>query len=67
MNELSDPSVKATDPSVVHVRVEMDRAAVDPVGTCTLERGGGRRQAPVAQPEHMWSRSPMTLDEPEAF
>ena len=37
--------------------VAMDlRVAVDPVGTCTLESGGGRRHAPVAQPEQKWSR-----------
>ena len=48
---LTEPSEKATDPSVVHVRSETLMVAVEPVDTCTLERGGGRRQAPVAQPE----------------
>ena len=56
--ELLEPALKATEPLVVHVLVEMLCVTVEPVGTCTLDTGGGRRHAPVAQPLQMWSRSP---------
>lgn len=59
--EFVEPSVKAMDPADDHVRVEMEHEAVEPVGTWTLDRGGGRRHAPVAQPEQKWSRTDMPL------
>ena len=42
--------MKAIEPADDHVRVESESVAVEPVGMCTFESGGGRRHAPVAQP-----------------